>query len=300
MTLDRALLARYLRQRAELGGPELFLDERTAGELVRLLAGDAAGEAMAPVSAADAKAALREMLAGGDAAVPGRGTRPGPPARSSDRPPAAAPPAAPVAVSARRAGPTAADDRGRADVAAALAALKDEVAVCNRCRLAHGRTQAVFGEGNPLAELVVVGEAPGQEEDRTGRPFVGPAGKLLDRLLMSAGFPRRDVYICNVLKSRPPNNRNPQPDEVAACTPWLRRQLELIRPKVLLAVGKFAAQHLAGSEEGIGRLRGRVLSYEGIPLVVSYHPAFLLRSPQWTRTAWQDFQLARKVLDEQA
>ncbi|HET9982097.1 MAG TPA: uracil-DNA glycosylase [Longimicrobiales bacterium] len=298
MTLDRALLARYLRQRAELAGPELLLDELTAEELVRLLAGDAARGATAPVSAADAKAALREMLGGGDAA--GRGPRPGPTPRPSDRPAAPRPPAAPVAASARPAGPTAADDRGRADVAAALAALKDEVAVCGRCRLAQGRTQAVFGEGNPLAELVVVGEAPGQEEDRTGRPFVGPAGKLLDRLLMSAGFPRRDVYICNVLKSRPPNNRNPQPDEIAACTPWLRRQLELIRPKVLLAVGKFAAQHLAGSEESIGRLRGRVLSYEGIPLVVSYHPAFLLRSPQWTRTAWQDFQLARKVLDEQA
>jgi DNA polymerase len=180
-----------------------------------------------------------------------------------------------------------------------LAALAAEARDCPRCRLAASRTQVVFGEGNPAAEVVVVGEAPGQEEDRTGRPFVGRAGKLLDLLLASVGLPREQVYICNVLKCRPPENRNPLPDEVAACTTsWLHRQLEQIGPRVLVAVGKFAAQVLAGSEESIGRLRGRVFDYRGTPLVVTYHPAYLLRSPQMTRVAWEDFQLLRKVLHE--
>ncbi|MBX6362362.1 MAG: uracil-DNA glycosylase [Gemmatimonadetes bacterium] len=298
MTLDRALLVRYLRQRAELGGPELFLDGMTAEEVLRLVArrGEA-GPAPAPVSVAEARAALRELLAG-DAPRPARAT-PAAPAPAPVASPGAERPAAPLVAPAPAAAAHGGDDARRAEIAAALAALQAEVAVCARCRLAQGRTHAVFGEGNPLAELVVVGEAPGQEEDRTGRPFVGPAGKLLDRLLLSAGFPRETVFICNVLKSRPPDNRNPLPDEIEACTPWLTRQLELLRPKVILAVGKFAAQFLARSEESIGRLRGRIHDYDGIPLVVSYHPAFLLRSPQWTRTAWQDFQLARKVLDEQ-
>jgi DNA polymerase len=158
----------------------------------------------------------------------------------------------------------------------------------------------VFGEGNPLASLVVVGEAPGQEEDRTGRPFVGRAGRLLDLMLLSIGLPRPDVYICNVLKCRPPQNRNPLPDEVEQCTTsWLFAQLDLIAPRALLAVGKFAAQTLAGSDESIGRLRGRVHVYRGTPLVVSYHPAYLLRSPNMVRVAWQDLQLLRRVLDEQ-
>jgi DNA polymerase len=155
----------------------------------------------------------------------------------------------------------------------------------------------VFGEGNAAAEVVIVGEAPGREEDRTGRPFVGPAGKLLDLLLLSAGFPREEVYICNVLKCRPPDNRDPARDEVEACSAHLRRQLDAIRPTVLLAVGKFAAQILAGSDANIGALRGGVHEYHGIPLVVSYHPAFLLRSPQWTRAAWGDLQLLREVLE---
>lgn len=159
----------------------------------------------------------------------------------------------------------------------------------------------VFGEGSATADVVVVGEAPGQEEDRTGRPFVGRAGKLLDLLLASAGFPRADVYICNVLKCRPPNNRNPLPEEVSPCTTnFLHGQLEAIAPRVLLAVGKFAAQALLDSQESIGRLRGTVHTYRGTPLVVTYHPAYLLRSPQMTRVAWQDFQLVRRVLDEQA
>jgi len=176
-----------------------------------------------------------------------------------------------------------------------------EVAACTACRLASaGRRQTVFGRGDAAAQLVVVGEAPGQEEDRTGLPFVGPAGKLLDLLLLTAGFPRGSVYICNTLKCRPPQNRNPLPDELGACARFLKAQLAEIQPKVLLAIGKFAAQSLVGSEDSISRLRGRLFRYQGIPLVVSYHPAYLLRNGSAIRTVWEDFQLARKVLDEQA
>jgi len=180
-----------------------------------------------------------------------------------------------------------------------LTVLRTAALQCTACRLHATRKGVVFGEGNEAAEVVVVGEAPGQEEDRTGRPFVGRAGRLLDLMLLSAGLPRDQVYICNVLKCRPPENRNPLPDEVAACTRhWLHGQIEQIAPRVLLAVGKFAAQVLAGSEDSIGRLRGRVFSYCGLPLVVTYHPAYLLRSPQMTRVAWDDLQLLRKVLYE--
>lgn len=183
----------------------------------------------------------------------------------------------------------------------ALPLLAQQAQSCTRCRLAEVRTHVVFGEGNPNAQVVIVGEAPGQEEDRTGRPFVGRAGKLLDLLLQSAGFPRESVYICNVLKCRPPENRNPLPDEVEPCTThWLHAQLQAIAPRVLIAVGKFAAQSLAGSEESISRLRGRIHEYRGTPLLATYHPAYLLRSPEMMRTAWQDFQLLRKVHDEQA
>jgi len=184
--------------------------------------------------------------------------------------------------------------------AQALAQLGAEVAGCTRCRLASGRSNVVFGRGSAAAELAVVGEAPGFEEDRTGLPFVGPAGRLLDLLLLSVGFGRDDVYICNVLKCRPPENRNPLPDEVNACFPYLRAQIECIGPKAILAVGKFAAQTLIGTEESIGKLRGRVFAYEGVPLVATYHPAFLLRSRQWVRATWEDFQLVRQVLDEQS
>jgi uracil-DNA glycosylase len=181
-----------------------------------------------------------------------------------------------------------------------LASLGAEAAGCQQCRLSTSRTQVVFGRGSGQAELVVVGEAPGGEEDRRGEPFVGPAGKLLDLLLLSAGFDRDSVYICNVLKCRPPNNRDPRPDEVAQCTPYLHAQLEAIAPRALLAVGKFSSQTLAGSEESIGRLRGQVHSYRGIPVVATYHPAYLLRSPHATRKTWQDLQLLRQVMDERS
>jgi DNA polymerase len=169
---------------------------------------------------------------------------------------------------------------------------------CTRCRLAEGRTQVVFADGSPDARLVVVGEAPGANEDATGLPFVGAAGKFLDLLLATVDLSRKDsVYICNVLKCRPPGNRNPKPDEIEMCSPFLRKQLELISPKALLAVGTFAGQLLSGQDRPLGRLRGDVHAYQGIPLVVTYHPAALLRNPRWTRAFWDDLQLLRQVMD---
>lgn len=181
-----------------------------------------------------------------------------------------------------------------------LSALADSAAGCTRCGLSRTRTQVVFGRGSETASLVVVGEAPGGEEDRQGLPFVGPAGRLLDLLLLAAGFHRDSVYICNVLKCRPPNNRDPQPEEVARCAPHLHAQLEAIGPRALLAVGRFSAQMLSGSEAPIGRLRGRVHTYRGIPVVATYHPAYLLRTPTATRRTWLDLQRLRQVLDEHA
>ena len=237
MSIDRTTLLKKLRQLADTGEKELYLDSLTAHEAYTLLRSSAA---VTPQ------------------------------------------------VSAKSPSPS----------PSSLAVLQSEAAGCQGCRLHDGRTTVVFGEGNPNADVMVVGEAPGQEEDRTGRPFVGQAGKLLDLLLMSAGFPRDSVYICNTLKCRPPNNRNPLPDELESCSRFLHGQIDAIKPRVLIAVGKFAAQALLQSEEAIGRLRGRIHSYRGIPLIVTYHPAYLLRSMQASRVAWHDFQLLRQVLDE--
>lgn len=171
------------------------------------------------------------------------------------------------------------------------------VAKCTRCPLYKTATNPVPGEGSPTAELVCVGEAPGETEDRTGRPFVGQAGQLLTKILAAINLRREDVFICNVLKHRPPGNRNPAPMEVEACSPYLVRQLEIIRPKVIIAFGTFAAQTLLETKLSIGKLRGVVHRYYGIPLVVTYHPAALLRNPAWKRPTWEDVQLARRVLD---
>jgi DNA polymerase len=168
---------------------------------------------------------------------------------------------------------------------------------CPRCALAQTRTRVVFGEGDPAARVMVVGEAPGEQEDRTGRPFVGRAGKLLDLLLASVGFPRETVYICNVLKCRPPQNRNPRPEEVAACSPYLLRQVDLVRPEAIVAFGLFAAQTLLASDRPMRELRGRAHEYRGIPVVPTYHPAALLRTPAWVRATWDDLQRLRTILD---
>jgi DNA polymerase len=176
--------------------------------------------------------------------------------------------------------------------------LAGEVSVCTRCELHRGRTQTVFGVGRRDARLLVVGEAPGAEEDRQGEPFVGRAGILLNAMLRAIGLARGDVYIANILKCRPPGNRDPKPEETAECTPYLERQIELIAPRAALAVGRIAAQHLLQSEEPIGRLRGKVLSFGArrIPLVVTYHPAYLLRSPLAKAKSWQDLCLLRQLL----
>lgn len=171
------------------------------------------------------------------------------------------------------------------------------VAACTRCELHKTRTQGVLGVGDRNADWLVVGEAPGAEEDRQGEPFVGQAGKLLDAMLAAIGQARgRNVYIANVLKSRPPGNRDPSPDEVAACAPYLERQIDLIKPKIILALGRFAAQSLLLTDTPIGRLRGRVHEYRGVPLVVTYHPAYLLRNPADKAKVWEDLVLARRTL----
>lgn len=177
-------------------------------------------------------------------------------------------------------------------------ALRAEALACVRCPLSRTRTQVVFSDGHPRARLMVVGEAPGEKEDQSGRAFVGPAGKLLDLLLATVGFDRSSTaYICNVLKCRPPGNRDPLPAEIEACTPYLRRQIELVAPRSLLALGRFAGAFLAGVELPLNKLRGEVYSYEGVPVVVTYHPAALLRNPGLTRAAWEDLQLLRQVMD---
>ncbi|POZ62339.1 uracil-DNA glycosylase [Chromobacterium alticapitis] len=174
--------------------------------------------------------------------------------------------------------------------------LEREVSACQRCRLCETRTQTVFGRGNPQARWMLIGEAPGEQEDKQGQPFVGRAGQLLDNMLAATGLDReQDVYIANVLKCRPPGNRNPAPDEIAACNGYLLQQIRHIQPALIVALGRFAAQTLLETEDSIGRLRGKVHTYQGVPLVVSYHPAYLLRNLPDKAKAWQDLLLARKV-----
>ncbi len=175
--------------------------------------------------------------------------------------------------------------------------LEVEVAACRRCDLCESRTRTVFGVGDHAADWMIVGEAPGAEEDRQGEPFVGAAGQLLDQMLRAVGLDRGQVFIANTLKCRPPGNRDPHADELAACRPFLARQIELVQPRLLLVVGRIAAQALLASDLPIGRLRGRVhdLPGLGIPVVATYHPAYLLRSPEQKRRAWQDLVLACSV-----
>ena len=167
---------------------------------------------------------------------------------------------------------------------------------CRLCGLCETRTQTVFGTGDRRARLMVVGEAPGAEEDRQGEPFVGRAGMLLNAMLRAAGFERGEVFIANVLKCRPPNNRDPSDEEAGRCLPYLRRQIELVAPAAILCVGRIAAQRLLGTDEPIGRLRGRVHDFDGVPVIATYHPAYLLRSPGEKRKSWDDLKLALGVL----
>ena len=174
--------------------------------------------------------------------------------------------------------------------------LKEEVQSCVRCGLHAGRTQTVFGIGPRNATWCFVGEAPGAEEDRRGEPFVGRAGHLLDAMLRALALDREQVFIANVLKCRPPGNRDPQPSEVAACLPYLRTQIATVRPRVVVALGRFAAQSLLATDQPLGRLRGPLHDYEGIPVVVTYHPAYLLRRPADKAAAWVDLKRAREIV----
>lgn len=176
--------------------------------------------------------------------------------------------------------------------------LQQRVSACTACPLHQSRTQTVFGVGDQHADLLIVGEAPGAQEDKQGQPFVGRAGQLLDAMLNAIGLQRERVYIANVLKCRPPNNRDPKPEEMAQCTPFLEQQVQLLQPKLILAVGRYAAHYLLNTSESLSRLRKRVHQFRdtSIPLIVSYHPAYLLRSPQEKRKSWEDFITVSKML----
>lgn len=212
--------------------------------------------------------------------------------------PTAAATSAPPAVAAQ-----APDARGAAVAAMGWPELQEAVRACTACGLCQSRRQTVFGVGSLQAHWMIVGEAPGEQEDLKGEPFVGPAGHLLDNMLRALGLtrqeapPERQVYIANTLKCRPPRNRNPEPQELASCEPFLMRQIELIRPRLILAMGRFAVQALLRSSEPVGKLRGRVHRYQGVPLVVTHHPAYLLRNLPDKSRAWEDLCLAAQVVD---
>jgi uracil-DNA glycosylase len=258
---------------------------------LRVWAAPAAQPAAAVAEAAEAAPAPASTTAPAAVTV-SMPSRPSTPARAAAAaaPAAAAPPAVPL----------------RADLAAlGWPELRDSVAACRACGLCESRTQTVFGVGHPQAHWMVVGEAPGEEEDRQGEPFVGASGQLLDRMLAALqltraadGPPERSVYIANTLKCRPPRNRNPSAEELAQCEPFLVRQIQLLQPRIILAMGRFAVQALLRSDAPIGRLRGQVHRYQGVPLVVSYHPAYLLRSLGEKAKAWEDLCLAADTVQQ--
>ena len=194
------------------------------------------------------------------------------------------------------AAPNAAENTERSQ---SLAQLRKELGECSRCKLHSTRTHLVYGVGNPSADLMFVGEAPGRDEDQQGIPFVGRAGQLLTKIIEAIDLNRDDVYIANVIKCRPPNNRNPEPDEIQTCQPFLFGQIDVIQPKVIVALGAFAVRTLLQSEEAISRLRGRVFDYRGAKLVPTFHPAYLLRSPDKKREVWEDMKRVRSMLREE-
>ncbi|MBB1628519.1 uracil-DNA glycosylase family protein [Achromobacter sp. UMC71] len=247
----------------------------------------APARAMAPVAPAAATSAAPAAVARAGNPVPAVRSGPPPrPAAKADPAPDTAPVRVPVAESVKH---------------ATLDELREQVVACTACGLCEGRRHAVFGHGGQPTRWLVVGEAPGEQEDRQGQPFVGRSGQLLDAMLSAVGMSReRDVFIANVIKCRPPGNRNPKPEEIAACSPYLMRQIALLKPERILVLGRFAAQALLGTDATIGSLRGRVHQMktdEGreIPVIVSYHPAYLLRSPVEKARAWQDLKLAARM-----
>ncbi|MGC8718982.1 MAG: uracil-DNA glycosylase [Thermodesulforhabdaceae bacterium] len=180
-----------------------------------------------------------------------------------------------------------------------LEELERSIDGCTKCRLSEGRTHIVFGDGNPEAKLVFVGEGPGHEEDVQGLPFVGQAGRLLTKMIHAIGLSRKDVYICNVVKCRPPQNRTPMADEIAACSPFLFKQLEIIKPRIICALGACAVEALLRTKQPMNRIRGRIFNWQGIPVVPTFHPAYLLRNAIEKRKAWEDFLIVRKYLDSE-
>ena len=300
------LLRRYLEQRRELGESELVLDSLNVEDVMRLLG--AAGRSvptkqsqrsvreLAGVPSQDWRESLRDAGVNVDAVAP---------APTPSIEPAIEPTPAiteiPNDMAFKKGIVIPANEAELVpsviEKLRSLDEIAEKVRKCTRCSLYETATNAVPGDGDPKAKLVCVGEAPGAKEDETGRPFVGQAGQLLTKILEAIDLTREQVFICNVLKHRPPGNRNPRPEEVEACSPYLIRQLELIQPKVIVAFGTFAAQTLLQTKAGIGQLRGLVHRYHGIPLIVTYHPAALLRNPAWKRPTWEDVKLARRILD---
>ena len=287
----REKLRVYLEQRRELGESELVLDSMTVDEALRTLgavgrkerAGKPTPRDLASQQSGDWRTVLEANLG-----TPAIGATPAP-----QNPPVVAEPSAGINVEGEN------DELFNTDIMrlSSLKTIAKAVEACTRCPLYKTATHGVPGEGDPKAKLVCVGEAPGASEDETGRPFVGAAGQLLTKILAAVDLTREEVFITNVVKHRPPGNRNPTPGEIEACSPYLVSQLELIKPKVIVAFGTFAAQTLLNSKTPIGKLRGEVHRYHGIPLVVTYHPAALLRNPSWKRPTWEDVKLARRILD---
>ena len=314
----REQLRRFLEQRKEAGETELVFDALSVDDAMRIIGAlprDISGavideparprvvppdppQGTAPATAGDWRAILQEA---GAAPVEkpketvGRYAMPAPPAAATSPTSHATMPLESIPAGIVIGG------SGRelfgASPFATLDQLSTAVSTCTACPLYRDAKNPVPGEGNPNADFMCVGEAPGATEDELGRPFVGQAGQLLDKILAAIKLSREEVYICNVLKHRPPGNRNPLPDEVEACSPYLLRQIELIQPRVIVAFGTFAAQTLLNTREGIGKLRGKIHRFYGVPLVVTYHPAALLRNPSWKKPAWEDVQFARRLLD---
>ena len=273
----REKLRVYLEQRRDLGESELLLDSMTVEEALRTIgAANKGGKARS----------LRER----------------PPEGDDWRVMLKDPDPEPVAAPATGAGIVASgggDELFNSEIMrlGSLKSIAEAVESCTRCPLYKTANKGVPGAGAAKARLVCVGEAPGANEDETGLPFVGAAGGLLTKILAAVELTREEVFITNVVKHRPPGNRNPTPNEIEACSPYLVRQLQLIKPKVIVAFGTFAAQTLLNTKTPIGKLRGEVHRYHGIPLVVTYHPAALLRNPSWKRPTWEDVKLARRILD---
>src|SRR6267378_3552004 len=287
----KELLRRYIEQRRELGESELVLDTLNVEDVMRVI-GAAGASRPAPAAARSVREAGVNVETPAAIAAP-----------PVEAPPQTESPALTTTDDmAFKKGIVVAPNEADLipDAILKLDSL-DEIAAkvkkCTRCPLYETATHPVPGEGDPHAKLVCVGEAPGAKEDETGRPFVGQAGQLLTKILGAIDLTREQVFICNVLKHRPPGNRNPRPEEVEACSPYLIRQLELIKPKVIVAFGTFAAQTLLNTKSSLGELRGKIHQYHGVPLIVTYHPAALLRNPAWKRPTWEDVKLARRILD---